>query len=65
MLLLLETGGDEVTLEIGGPPDRFAEVLGARVVGPIPLVPWHGITVVAIPVRSGHALFRARTTPRT
>jgi hypothetical protein len=56
MHLVLETGGDEFTLEIGGPPERFAKQLRARAAGPIPLVRWNGITVVGIPTRSGHAL---------
>jgi hypothetical protein len=65
MRLVLETGGDEFTLEIGGPAERFAKVLGARMAGPVPLVRWHGIVVVGIPVGSGRALFRARPTPGT
>jgi hypothetical protein len=65
MELVLEAGGDELTLEIGGPSERFAKALEARAAGAIPLVRWNGITVVGVPVRSGHALFRARPAPRT
>jgi hypothetical protein len=62
MRLVLEIGGDEFALEIGGPAERFTKELGTRIAGPIPLIRWNGITVVGIPVPNGHALFRARTT---
>ena len=61
MRLVLQSDGYELALEIGGLDGRFAKELRARVPRPVPLVRWNGIWVVGIPVRNGHALFRAHT----
>jgi hypothetical protein len=59
MRLVIALDGQEVSLKVGGPVLRFAKKLRARVSRPLPVVQWNGIWVVGIPVRNGHALFRA------
>jgi hypothetical protein len=61
MRLVVKLDGHEVSLEVGGPAVRFAKELRARVRRSVQLVRWNGIWVVGIPVRHGHALFRARS----
>ena len=62
MRITVRLDDQEIELEIGGPEARFTEALARREPRPMPMVRWHGIWIVGVPMRAGHALFRARPT---